>query len=140
MSSNRTKPIALKKGHACTCCRYVFPSFQTFLFIDRILFRRRKTVCIWIFGLKPLTDRYQRCDGKRPICTECGTTGRELDCEYADGFAPTRAELLQNYLEGRSRRAEDDVGPTRTELLQNYLERLILHADTLERRHAERGM
>ena len=48
----------LKKGQACTCCRYVFPSFHIFLLTDRMSFRRRKTVCIWIFGSQPLTNRW----------------------------------------------------------------------------------
>ena len=140
MSSDRMMTTKLKKGQACTSCRYVFPSFQTFLFIDRISFRRRKTVCIWIFGSKPSTDRYQRCDGKRPICTECGTTGRELDCEYADGFAPTCMELVQSYVGRLNRRWNNDSAPTRTELLQNHLERLNIHADTLKRKCKEQGV
>ncbi|EJD02547.1 uncharacterized protein FOMMEDRAFT_168970 [Fomitiporia mediterranea MF3/22] len=42
--------------------------------------------------------RKTRCDGARPVCTQCATNGRELDCEYTDGFGPTRTEILQEYL------------------------------------------
>ncbi|KAI5123184.1 hypothetical protein M0805_003951 [Coniferiporia weirii] len=42
--------------------------------------------------------RKQKCDGVHPICTQCSTNGRELDCEYSDGYTPTRTEILQEYL------------------------------------------
>ncbi|KAL5511036.1 hypothetical protein ACEPAH_4251 [Sanghuangporus vaninii] len=61
--------------------------------------------------------RKTRCDGNRPICGQCSSNGRELDCEYSDGFAPTR-----------------------TELLQEYLARLQSRVQTLEMTHAQRSL
>ena len=29
---------------------------------------------------------------------QCSSNGREMDCEYTDTFAPTRTEILEEYL------------------------------------------
>ncbi|KAH8110762.1 hypothetical protein DFH11DRAFT_1800676 [Phellopilus nigrolimitatus] len=48
--------------------------------------------------------RKQRCDGAQPVCHQCSTSGRELDCEYSDGLTPTRTEILEECLSDLRRR------------------------------------
>ncbi|THH04594.1 hypothetical protein EW145_g5404 [Phellinidium pouzarii] len=80
-----TKPGPLKKGQACVASRCHSAFYRRFVdSYDSLFFH------IPLF--------FQKCDGTRPICLKCSTNGRELDCEYSDGYLPTRTEMLQEYL------------------------------------------
>ncbi|KLO16069.1 hypothetical protein SCHPADRAFT_823743, partial [Schizopora paradoxa] len=51
--------------------------------------------------------RKLKCDGVRPICSQCIDSGREMDCEYTDSFNSTRTELLEDYLAQLQQRARE---------------------------------
>ena len=38
---------------------------------------------------------FQRCDGARPVCTQCIRGGRLDDCEYTDTQGRTRTQILE---------------------------------------------
>lgn len=87
------------RGNACLACR------------------RRKMVSITFSLFLPQPHCTQRCDGARPVCTQCLTRNRADDCEYTTGQGPTRSQLLEEniaLLETRIRELEhkDDTTPS----------------------------
>jgi hypothetical protein len=40
----------------------------------------------------------QRCDGKQPICGQCGRAARAEDCEYTTGQEQSKVQILEGYI------------------------------------------
>jgi hypothetical protein len=59
--------------------------------------------------------RKLKCSGSRPVCEQCSKTNRAADCEFDDGKAKTRTQLLQEkiaILEARIRELEPSASAT----------------------------
>lgn len=74
--------------------------------------------------------RKLKCSGSRPVCEQCSKANRAADCEFDDGKAKTRTQLLQekiSMLESRVRELEGNPstgGPTSTSADQGHLMQL----------------
>ncbi|KZT22155.1 hypothetical protein NEOLEDRAFT_1181063 [Neolentinus lepideus HHB14362 ss-1] len=57
--------------------------------------------------------RKMKCDGARPVCSQCQRAGRDEDCEYADG-GRTRTQILQDTIAELEARIEELENPGHT--------------------------
>lgn len=85
----------LQRGMACLCCR------------------KRKMVILTHLPYRPstLTATCQKCDGLRPVCTQCLKANRGTECQYHEKKHISRTQLLQQKvakLEARLRELESE--------------------------------
>lgn len=110
----------LPRGGACVSCR------------------RRKMVCVRLrFEYPNITylSVSQKCDGKRPICTQCDRAGRAEDCEYTVGQERSTVQILEeniSRLEARIQELQNPVASTSNsiELHQPYGVSPSAHSNT----------
>ena len=68
-----------------------------------LMCRRRKTVGATVFSLSSIfvhhsSDAFQKCDGARPVCSQCARSGRSQGCEYSDSQQHFQTEVLEENL------------------------------------------
>lgn len=64
----------------------------------------------------------QKCDGVRPVCSQCVARGVTVDCEYTDKQGRTRIQALEEnvvQLQARLRELENPNQPGDSMLLSN---------------------
>ncbi|KAF9483268.1 hypothetical protein BDN70DRAFT_873958 [Pholiota conissans] len=70
--------------------------------------------------------RKMKCDGKRPICSQCDRAGRAEDCEYTTGQERSTVQILEeniSRLEARIQELQNpDVASTSVTLHQPYVQ------------------
>lgn len=54
----------------------------------------------------------KKCDGKRPICTQCDRAGRAEDCEYTVGQERSTVQILEENISRLEARIQELQNPT----------------------------
>ncbi|KAI5118638.1 hypothetical protein M0805_000014 [Coniferiporia weirii] len=103
--------VSLQRGKACITCRYGSPSLSH----------------------PPLLNHLLKCDGARPVCTQCLERHCAEDCEYTDNQGRTRVQTLEENIALLQSRINDLENP-------DHSSRSIVLQDPYKTRSGSPGM